>query len=349
MQLKIKWVQFGSLLVLVLSVIGCQQPSLQQLDGIAQGTTYHISFWSRHSIDSVKLREQVEQEFARLDKLISSYRSDSQLEQFNRALTLEPQTVGQEMVDLWEYTRQVSQASAGCYDVTVKPAWELWGFKGDRLTLPAPADLEAALARVGSAKITRVNATQLRKLQKDVQIDFSSIGQGYSVARIASLLEQNQIENYLVEIGGEIQVRGSKPNRLPWHIAIEKPLKTKAIKADRDLQALVVVQRDDPFAVITSGTYRHYFDDNGKQYSHIVDARTGKPIEHNTVSVTVLDADAKVAGTWATALLCLGQQAGKKVADQQGIAAIFIEQQGDQLVQINSAQVERLKGVAFEQ
>ncbi len=326
----------------LLLLSACSAPPMHTLEGVAQGTTYHIRYWSKNPVDEKAIAQLVQQELDRLDAAISNYRRDSLLEQFNAQHSTQPQPISAEIVDLVEYTRQVSIASDGCYDVTVKPAWDLWGFKGDQLTIPDAITLQAALARVGMAKIERVDATHLRKLQPDVQIDFSSIGQGYSVARVAAVLEQQQIDNYLVEIGGEIQVRGTREDRSAWHVAIEKPLID-----ERALQEIVAVNRAESFSVITSGTYRHYFDEHGKRYSHILDARTGKPIEHSTTSVTVLDDNAKVAGTWATALLCLGAEQGVKVADAHHIAAIFIDQQGNQLLQVNSAKVAGLRDVAF--
>ncbi len=335
--------QIAGLLFLFL-LSGCRVPTMHAVEGLAQGTIYHISYWSNTTIEPSQLQIQIQQELDRIDLVISNYRPDSVLEKFNAQQITDAQNVGAEIVDLFDYARSVSLATQGCYDVTVKPAWDLWGFKGEQLTIPDALNLQSAMARVGIAKIERIDVTHLRKLQPDVQIDFSSIGQGYSVARVAAVLERHQINNYLVEIGGEIQVRGTRADRSAWHVAIEKPL-----SGERVLSEVVAVQRPGAFSIITSGTYRHYFDDHGKRYSHILDARTGKPIEHGTVLVTVLDKDAKVAGTWATALLCLGIDEGLKVANTNQIAAVFIDQRGDSFVRNESAMVTRLHGVEFYQ
>jgi len=114
------------------------------------------------------------------------------------------------------------------------------------------------------------------------------------------------------------------------------------------LDKIAVFNSGEPFALMPSGTYRHYFDSNGKRYSHILDARTGKPVEHNTVAATVLNPDPTVADAWSTALLCLGSEAGSRIADDNGIAAVYIDQEGEKFVEKNTRALDALKSVSFE-
>lgn len=174
-------------------------------------------------------------------------------------------------------------------------------------------------------------------------VDLSSIAQGYSVERIAAVVEAAGIGNYIVEIGGEMQTRGHKPDGSHWRIGVERPL-----PGQRSVDKGLTIKRDAPMAVMTSGTYRHYFDDHGKRYSHILDARSGKPMAHDTVSVTVLDENPTYADAWCTALLCLGADDGLRAADQAGIAALFISDTNGQLRERASAAWSALNDVEVE-
>ncbi len=198
---------------------------------------------------------------------------------------------------------------------------DLWGFNRDRFSRPSDQALRETLDSVGMDKLETVDATRLRKRTAALQVDLSSIAQGYSVSRLAALLERHGIRDYVAEIGGELSMRGHRPDGQPWRIAVEKPL-----SGQRSIEKVITAGHPAPLAVMTSGTYRHYFDVDGTRYSHILDARSGRPVTHRTVSVTVIYHDATQADAWSTALLCLGTPAGLPVADAQGIPALFIDQ-----------------------
>jgi thiamine biosynthesis lipoprotein len=332
------------ILAVTLTFFGCSKPpEIQKISGNAQGTTYHISFWSPEKVDVANIQQIVEAEFNRLDMQLSNYRKDSVIEQLNATVSSEPLAVSEEIIALIEQARVVSVASGGCYDLTIKPLFDLWGFNGDKLTPPSPETLQTALQQVGFKQIKIVDATHIQKLNPNLKIDLSSIAQGYSVSRMVGLLEQQGITNYLVEIGGELQTRGHKPDASPWRVALEKPL-----SSERTMQKIVTIKQIEPLAVMTSGTYRHYFDVDGKRYSHILDAKTGIPVNHNTVSVTVLHDNVTQADAWSTALLCLGRTAGIEAANQAGIAALFIEQQGEAFNEYRSVPFDALSQVTVE-
>ncbi|MGZ8222115.1 MAG: FAD:protein FMN transferase [Methylobacter sp.] len=310
---------------------GCSEPAIQKLEGPAQGTTYHISYWSESPVDTQDIKAGIENEFAVIDKLLSNYRPDSTIETFNSIENTESQEVGGEIVSLVKIAQVVNQASQGCYDLTIKPLFDLWGFKGDALTIPNDSTILTTLKQIGMAKLEVVDDTHLRKKQAGLKVDLSSIAQGYSVERISKVLAQKGISNYLVEIGGELKTNGYKPGLQPWRIAVERPL-----PEERTMHKVVTMPKDSPIAVMTSGTYRHYFDDHGQRYSHILDARNGRPVRHNLVSVTVLIGDPAVADAWSTALLCLGPKDGMAAANTAKIPALFIELQGSELIESRS-------------
>lgn len=316
-------------------------PELVKFEGFAQGTTYHITYWAEAPVDAKALETAVTKEFADIDKNLSNYRPDSVIEVFNNNPTGDSQAVGAEIVQLLKVATRVSQASRGCYDLTIKPLFDLWGFQGDRLTIPDEETLQKVRATVGLDKVRIVDDSHLQK-PANVRVDVSSVAQGYSVEQISRVLEQQGVHNYLVEIGGELKTNGHKPDGSAWRIAVEKPL-----PGEQRMMKILTTPKDQPFAVMTSGTYRHYFDVNGQRYSHILDARTGKPVTHDLVAVTVLHDDPTVADAWSTALLCVGQQQGMQLADAEGIKALFVRQEGERLLETKSQALEK-SGLSIE-
>ncbi|HTF95357.1 MAG TPA: FAD:protein FMN transferase [Cellvibrio sp.] len=320
-------------------------PELTKISGPAQGTTYNLTFElpANTNVAVADIQKAVTDEFSRIDKALSNYRDDSAIEEFNAQKTTEVLSVDAELVALIEEARKIYRASNGCYDLTIKPLFDLWGFKKDQFSPPTEEALTQTLVSVGMDKLETIDATHLRKQIPELRVDISSIGQGYSVGRIVKVLEQFGVQNYLVEIGGELQTKGKKPNGDAWRIAVEKPLPN-----ERKLHKIASFDSGVPMALMTSGTYRHFFDSNGKRYSHILDARNGKPVEHNTVSVTLFHENPTIADAWSTALLCLGSNEGLKAANANNLAVLFIDQQGDELIEHESNAMKTFNDVSLK-
>lgn len=304
-------------------VSGCSRPDINTLQGFAQGTTYTISYWADPAIPSGKVQVAARETLERIDRELSNYRDDSAIERFNRNQTTQPQTVPASLVKMVRVAGAVSAASQGCYDLTIRPLFKLWGFD-DEFRVPRPPEIEAAMATVGMDRIEVLGDTRLRKHQPAVEVDVSSIAQGYTTGQIAEALESLGIRNYLVEVGGELLVRGSKPGDTPWRVAVERPL-----AGERKIQKVITIEPGGPLSVVTSGTYRHFYDRAGRRYSHIIDARTGAPVQHGLLSVTVLHPDPTLADAWSTALLCLGTEDALEVAEQHDLAALLIAEDGE--------------------
>ncbi|HEX7235522.1 MAG TPA: FAD:protein FMN transferase [Gammaproteobacteria bacterium] len=286
---------------------------LRSVSGIAQGTTYSLQ-WAGGAPEP-EIAVAAEQELARIDALLSNYRPDSTLERFNAADTTEPLELPGELVALLELAKRVHRASDGCVDPTVRPLVHAWGFDGDSPALPAPEVIDAARAAVGLDKLELTDAAHARKAVPALALDMASIGQGYTAGRLADLLERSGSTAYLAEIGGEVVARGLKPDASPWRIGIENPI----AGAGPALRMPPAART----AVITSGSYRHYFEADGRHFGHIIDPRSGWPVEHALVSVTVVGSDAAAAAAWGTALLCLGPPAAATAAEREGVAALF--------------------------
>jgi thiamine biosynthesis lipoprotein len=295
---------------------------LETLTGLAQGTTYTLQWWSADRIDRSALALAATAELERIDALLSNYRPDSALERFNASRSRDPQALPAELIALLELADQVHRASAGCFDPTVRPLVRLWGFDGDDPHVPAADAIAAVLPRVGFEKVDIVDREHVRKLREDVEIDMASIGQGYTVGRLSGIAEQFGLKNYLFEIGGELAGRGTRPDGKAWRVGIESPDKGGPLRA-------LSLPVDRLTAVITSGSYRHFFEDHGHAYGHILDPRTGRSVEHGLVSVTVTGDAAARAAAWGTALLCLGPDDAAATAEREHLSAIMIVHAGE--------------------
>jgi len=300
------------------------EPPLHSAAGLAQGTTYSLQ-WSGGPADANDVARAAATELDRIDALLSNYRADSTIEQFNAAHTLDTQQLPAEFVTLLKVAKDIHAASDGCFDPTVRPLVHLWGFDGDAPSIPDSAAVAQALVGVGLDNLEILDASHVRKTVPELAIDMSSIGQGYSAERLGRVLEGYGIDHYLVEIGGEIFARGTKPGAQAWRVGVEDP-------AGGDGRALRLPPEPGT-AVMTSGTYRHYFEADGRRYSHIIDPRTGTPVDHALLEVTVIAHDGARAGAWGTALLCLGPEAAASVAQRERIAALFAVRTGTNSVE----------------
>ncbi len=321
------------LLLSVLLLVACtaDAPQLQKIEGFAQGTTYHISYWSPTPVDGVALEADIKTSLDNIDKTLSNYRPDSVIETFNASTSTVSQEVGSDIIALVRIAQNVYILSQGCFDLTIKPLFEMWGFLGDTLTVPSADAIKQGLELVGMNKLEVIDDTHMLKTQPNIRVDVSAIAQGYTVGKVSEIMEQHGVGNYMVEIGGELKTNGHRPDGQGWRIAVEKPL-----AGERSIHKIVSMPKDAPMSVMTSGTYRHYFDSNGQRYSHILDARTGRPVSHNLVAVTVFHENPAVADAWSTTLLCLGQTDGLMLANAEKINAIFIRQQDSELLETQS-------------
>jgi thiamine biosynthesis lipoprotein len=323
-------------LLLALLLTACQKDPETILSGSIQGTTYHLKMVTRDvPVTAEELKTDVEAIFRLIDEQLSNWRDDSEISRFNQQKTTDWQTVSPTLIHLLTIAREIHDRTDGCYDLTVKPLFELWGFAQHEQTVPATADIHRVLTHVGMDKLEiDPIGKRLRKMDPALEVSLDSIAQGYTVAVIAQSLEDRGIQNYLAEIGGEMKVKGVKADGTPWRVAVEKPTPMA-----REVQRVFDLNEAAGMAVMTSGTYRNFFESGGKSYSHIINPKTGMPVSHKTLSTTVLHEDPTLADAWSTALLCLGEDQGIKLADEQRLKALFIYREGDQLKEQMSAEL----------
>jgi thiamine biosynthesis lipoprotein len=293
---------------------------LLELGGETMGTTYSVKVADLPpSLEPAELQRQIEALLEQVNAVMSTYRRDSELSCFNRARTREWFPVSGELVGVIDQAMAISEITGGAFDVTVGPLVNLFGF-GPDLDIersPTEAELDEVMQYVGYQHLhTRQMPPEIRKDDPRVTVDLSAIAKGYGVDRIAEHLEVAGIESYLVEIGGELRGRGRHPRGTPWRIGVETP-----VVGERSVFEVLNL-RD--IGVATSGDYRNYREVDGRLLSHIIDPVTGRPVEHQAVSVTVLDASTMRADALATALLVLGPDLGYRLAQARDIAALFV-------------------------
>jgi thiamine biosynthesis lipoprotein len=258
-----------------------------------------------------------------VDRIMSTYDSTSELSRFNRLASLEPFAVDSLLAYVVELALGVTNASAGAFDVTVAPLVDAWGFgpPGQALRVPTPEELDALRRRVGPERVrVDTRGATLTKTHPNAVVDLSAIAKGFAVDRVAEGLRDMGITHFLVEIGGELRASGGHRNGAAWQIGIERP-----DPAHRGVFRTVEVT-DGGFA--TSGDYRNAYELEGVRYAHIIDPRTGTPIRYRGTSVSVFLPNTAVADAWATALTVLGADDGIRVAERNGIAALFVERDG---------------------
>lgn len=295
------------------------------ITGETMGTTYSVRIVDPAGGSAVEeITLSIQRALEDVNRRMSTWREDSEVSLFNAAAPAEWFPVSEDTAALVAMASAVSRMSGGAFDITVGPVVDLWGFGPDpvRVVPPADAEIEAVMAGVGYEFVeSREEPPALRRGGAAVAIDLSAIAKGHAVDRVAAVLDQAGMTDYLIEVGGELRVRGHNRRGQRWTVAVEDPL-----AAGRAVHRVLNVTDT---AVATSGDYRNFFEYEGIRYSHTIDPRTGRPVSHELVSVTVLDESAALADALATALLVLGPEAGGELATRADIAAYFIVGSGD--------------------
>jgi FAD:protein FMN transferase len=287
-----------------------------QINGAAQGTTYHITYYAP---DTTISKQQIDSILDKIDSSLSVYNPASLITRFNNSNT--GITMDAHFKNVLNKSLYTWQQTAGIFDITILPLVQAWGF-GPKKTdqLPDLTILKSAKACVSSKHLT-IQGNKLLKKKPCVQIDVNGIAQGYSVDVLAAFLESHGIKNYLVELGGEIRILGRKqPGNDKMKIGIEAPAE--------DEMAMSMMQKVlqlDHGAITTSGSYRKFYESEGKKITHLIDPRTAYPVQNELISVTVYAADAITADAFDNALMVMGlQKALQWVEKRKDLAAHFI-------------------------
>ncbi|MDO2948091.1 FAD:protein FMN transferase [Aeromonas simiae] len=314
--------RFLLLTVLNLALAACSEPETAlRIEGRTMGTFYAVTLADPFPGGEKALHQQVEARLAQISQEISTYDPNSVLSRFNRSPANTPFPIPALMARAVAQGITAGQTTHGLLDVTVGPLVNLWGFGPDKRPQHTPSDAEiaAARARVGIDKLHLTQGKEgalLSKSRADLYLDLSTLGEGVGADAIAELLEQSGVHHYLVEIAGAVRSKGHNPNGAPWRIAIvdpsDKPGAFQAVVAPKEM------------AVSTAGSYRNYYELDGKRYSHIINPRTGKPITHRLVSATVILPTALEADAYDTALMVMGPEQALTFAQKNRLAVYLI-------------------------
>ena len=277
------------------------------LSGNTMGTTYHIKVVAESNEEAHALQPRIDQRLSQLNQSMSTYRFDSEISRFNRLQSSDAKfEVSPDFLAVMLAADAVYRLTDGCWDGTVNPLIDLWGFgpSGRIDKVPSAQAIAEALRNVGFDQIEVSAKGFLKKHRPEVTIDLASIAKGYGVDQIARLIEASGYRNYLVEIGGEVYASGRRLGGKKWRVGINQPRKNAPV--DAVYQSLELEDQ----AMATSGDYRNFEVIEGRTYSHIIDPHSGYPIDHGVVSTSVVAPNCTLADGLATALMVMAPEKG---------------------------------------
>ncbi|MCS7035208.1 MAG: FAD:protein FMN transferase [Saprospiraceae bacterium] len=313
------------LVLATLILFACQAPQRRytHLEGQAQGTTFHIVYADPQGRN---FSASVDSLFRVIDRSMSLWDSTSTIRRLNRNEA--DVVVDEHFAAVFERSQQLAQATEGVFDITVGPLVRAWGFSYKKgLPPPDSAQVDSLRQIVGYSKVRLANG----RLQKDdprIELDMNAIAQGYTVDLLADFLKKQGIENYMVEVGGEVRTAGVNESGETWRIGIDKPTSNPDDGKKRALQTVIPISNK---AMATSGSYRKFIERDGKKFSHAIDPRTGYPVSHQLLSVTVIADDCTTADAYATAFLVMGLEKAVTMAKKAGLQmfAIYADEKGE--------------------
>jgi thiamine biosynthesis lipoprotein len=290
------------------------------------GTYYTVTLAEPPAdLDWDALQGAVQQEFDKIDALMSTYRADSELSQLNGCKAGEWFPVSAETATVLEEALRIGRLTDGAFDVTVGPLVNLWNFGPEKeagAAIPATEEIEKVRERVGLQHLeVRTSPPAVKKGRDDLYVDLSGIAKGYAVDRVAALLAERKFDGFKVDVGGDLYVQGRVRKDEPWKIGVEAPT--------ADVFAIQQVVLLEDFAIATSGDYRNFFERDGTRYSHIIDPRSGKPVAHALGSASVLASSCAEADALATAMMVLGPEEGYNLAVREKLPVLLITRTED--------------------
>jgi thiamine biosynthesis lipoprotein len=288
-------------------LVGCEMRRERLISGRTMGTTYHIKIITGFSERLGDLDQKIENRLETINSAFSIYRRDSEISQFNAFHQAGTDfEVSVDFFRLMQIGQQLHQLSNGAWDATLYPLVDLWGFGPSQrpVKIPPEGAIHSALKDVGFDLIKIVGQKSLIKLRPSIKVDLSSVAKGYGVDQIAELIRGQGFGDFLVEIGGEVYASGLRQDGQRWKVGINTPRKDAAAN---DVYRVVSLQNK---ALATSGDYRSFIELEGRQFSHVIDPRSGFPVINGIVSVTVLADTCALADGLATAIMVMGPADG---------------------------------------
>ncbi len=305
------------LFLFVLIVMSCNPIKKEQkvsFKGQTQGTFYTITYF--HT-EGKNFQKEIDSILLDFEQSLSLYSDSSIISLFNQS---DSSILADEyFIEVFKTAKKVYQSTNGYFDPTIGPIVNAWGFGSKKIREADSSIIDTLMKSIGFDQVIEKNG-QIIKLRPGIKLDFNAIAQGYTVDVVADFMIQNGVENYLIEIGGEVRAEGLKENNTPWKIGIEKPAQNS--NAPQTLKATLTLKNR---SMATSGNYRKFFMQNGVKYSHTIDPKTGYPAKNTLLSVTVLAETCIIADAYATAFMVMGLDRSKEFLNKhQNLEAYFI-------------------------
>ena len=291
------------------------------LSGPTMGTEYNVLVvYDADQLASIDLQTKIDSRLFKVNRQMSTYDPSSELSLFNQSDSQDWFPVSKETAEVVAYALSVAEQTDGAYDPTVGPLVNLWGFGPGKKEREVPTDeaIAEAKAKMGFTLVeARIDPPALRKDIPNIYVDLSSVAKGHGVDAISILLEELGFTAYMVEIGGEVRTLGTKPGELPWRIGLENPDSERR-------EASKVLDLSSNESVASSGDYRNFFEVDGERFSHTISPQTGRPVQHDMATVTIMADSCRNADALATAILVLGPKEGYDWAVTQKVAAYLV-------------------------
>jgi len=282
----------------LLILISCREKDpFIRIKGSTQGTSFSIICEKRHGLNEKRLNRGISDILTRIDNSLSVYNSSSVISRMNRN---EDVLADRYFTEVFNLSREISDLTGGAFDITVGPLVRAWGFGPEARAKFDTTKLDSLKQLVGYWKVKLENG-RLIKEKPEIMLDVNAIAQGYTVDVIGRYFDSLGVKNYLIEVGGEVKVKGAKEGK-PWRIGIDRPYENNLLPG-ADLQAVIELKDR---ALATSGNYRKYYEENGVKYSHTIDPHTGYPARSRLLSATILSKECAVADAIATASMVMG-------------------------------------------
>ncbi len=288
---------------LVALLISCNsnKKDMVTYTGFTQGTTFSIKFYNKD--DGQKLKLGIDSIFNAINYTASTYQENSIILKVNRN---EEVLLNQDFINIFNRSMEVSELSNGCFDITVGDLVRRWGFGFKTKKMPTDFQVDSLRKFVGYKNISIIDGKVVKKFP-EIKIDFNAIAQGYTVDLVAEYFIKNGCNNFIVEIGGEVRASGAKEGNNPWVVGIEKPAPNDT--SSQTIQHKIQLVNK---SISTSGNYRKYFIKDGIKYSHTIDPKTGYPVHHSLLSVSIIADDCTTADAYCTAFMVMGVEKAKE-------------------------------------
>ena len=287
-----------------------------KISGKTMGSYYAIVIDSPGTVDGDRLQSEIESRFAEINQQMSTWADDSEISRFNDSESTEWFEVGNDFAVVAMEAKRLHTLTHGAMDCSVGPLIDVWGFgKDKKKKIPTDAEIEEAQKCIGMQHLeVRLDPPAVRKTLPQLRLSFSSIAPGYAADEVCRILNTHQLKSHVVDVGGENRAGEAKANGDAWRLGVESPL--------GGLHKVVELTNQ---AIATSGDYRNFFMAGGKKYSHILNPKTGRPVEHPPASVSIIHESCMTADGLATAMMVLGPEKGTEIARQAGVDVMFLD------------------------